>query len=68
MKAEVDQLHINKHVNVQVSLNNFKAKVVDLDVGKLKSVPVELKKLCDVVDNEVVKNKKFNTVEAKVVI
>ena len=68
MKAEVDQLHINKHVNVQVSLNNFKVKVVDLDVGKLKSVPVELKKLCDVVDNEVVKNKKFNTVEAKVVI
>ena len=68
MKAEVDQLHINKHVNVQVSLNNFKAKVVDLDVGKLKSVPVELKKLCDVVDNEVVKNKKFNTVEAKVII
>ena len=68
MKAEVDQLHINKHVNVQVSLNNFKAKVVDLDAGKLKSVPVELKKLCDVVDNEVVKNKKFNTVEAKVVV
>ena len=68
MKAEVDQLHINKHVNVQVSLNNFKAKVVDLDVGKLKPVPVELKKLCDVVDNEVVKNKKFNTVEAKVII
>ena len=34
-----------------------------LDVGKLKSIPVELKKLSDVVDNEVVKNTKFNTLK-----
>ena len=27
----------------------------DLDVGKVKTVPVDLKKLSDVVDNEVVK-------------
>ena len=40
-----------------------KKKVDDLDVGKLQTVPVDLR---DVVDNEVVKNRKFNTLKAKV--
>ena len=40
-KAEVDKLDINKFVNVSTSLNNLKTKVGDLDVGKLKTVPVE---------------------------
>ena len=31
----------------------------------MKTVPVDLKKLSDVVDNQVVKNTKFNTVEIK---
>ena len=43
-------------VNVTTSLNNLKTKVHSLDVGKLKTVPVDLKKLSDVVDNEVVRN------------
>ena len=47
-------------------MNNLKTKVDDLDVGKLKTVPVDLKKLSDVVDNEVVKNTKFNTLKTKV--
>ena len=34
--------------------------------GKLKTVPVDLKKLSDVVDNEVVKNTKFSTMKTKV--
>ena len=38
----------------------------DLDVGKSKTVPVDLKKLSDVVDNAVIKNKKFKTLKAKV--
>ena len=42
-------------------MNNLKPKVDDLDVAKLKTVPVDLKKLFDVVNNEVVKNRKFNT-------
>ena len=53
-------------VNVPTILNNLKTKVHDLDVDKLKTVPVYLKKLSDVVDNEVVKNKKLNTLKAKV--
>ena len=42
-------------VNVPTSLNNLKAKADDLDVVKLKTVPVDLKKLSDAVYNEVVK-------------
>ena len=47
-------------------MNNLNIKVGDLDVGKLKTVPVDLKKLSNVVDNEVVKNVKFNTLQTKV--
>ena len=37
-----------------------------MDAGKLKTVPVGLKKLSDLVDNEVIKNPKFNTLKTKV--
>ena len=59
-------LDINKLVNVPTSLNNLKTKVDNSDVGILKSVSVDLHKLNDVVDNEVVKNTKFNTPKAKI--
>ena len=48
------------------SLNNLKTKVYDLVFIRLKTVPVVLKKISDVVDNEVVKSTKFNTLKAKV--
>ena len=63
MKSEND---INKFVNVTTSLNNLKTKVDNLDVSKLKTVPVDLKKLSDAVGNEVVKNTKSNTLKTKV--
>ena len=47
-------------------MNNLRTKVNDFDVGKLKTVPVDLTKLSDVVDDEVVKNTKFNTLKTKV--
>ena len=53
-------------MNVPVSLNNLKTKVDDLDVGNLKTVPIDLQKLSDVVDNNVVKNTKSNTLKTKV--
>ena len=37
----------------------------DLDLTKLKDVPVDLKNLSDVVDNKVVKNTTLNTIETK---
>ena len=51
---KVDKLDINELVNVRTSFNNLKTKVDDLDVAKLETVPVDLKKLSDVVDNELV--------------
>ena len=44
LKAEGYKLGINKLVNVSTSLNNLKIKVDNLNVGKLKTVPVDLKK------------------------
>ena len=44
----------------------MKTKVDYLDVGKLKTVLVDLKKLSDIVDNEVVKNTEFSTLKTKV--
>ena len=51
LKSEVAKLDINKLANVPISLNKLKTKVHDL------TVPVNLKKLSNVVDNEAVKNK-----------
>ena len=48
MKAEVDKLDINKLTNLPTSLNNLKTKVNDLDVGKLKTILVDLRELIDV--------------------
>ena len=55
MKAEVDQLYIKKLVHVLTGLNN-----------KKKTVPVDLKKLSLVVDNEFIKNTKFKALTTKV--
>ena len=66
MKDEVDKLDINDVANVPTSLNNLKTKLDDLDGGKLKTVPVDLKKLNDVADSGNVKNTKFNTLKTKV--
>ena len=64
MKAEVDKLDDNKLVNVPISLNNFKKD--DFDVGKLTTVPIDLKKLSNAVNSEVVKNIKINTLKTEV--
>ena len=66
MKAKVSKLEIAKFVNVLTSLNNLKTKIDDLDVGKTKTVPEDLKKLSDVVDNENTLRKKVNNLEKKI--
>ena len=65
LKSEVDKLDINKLVNFPTSLNNLKTKVYDLDAAKLKTISLDLQKLSDAVDNEVIKNTKFNTLKTK---
>ena len=47
-------------------MNNLKTKVDHIDIGKLKTVPVDLKKLSDIGVNEVVKNTKFNILKTTV--
>ena len=47
-------------------MNDLKINADDLHVGKFKTVPAGLKKLSDVVDNELVKSTKLNTLKAKV--
>ena len=66
LKAEIEKLDIHKLVNVPSSSINLKTNVGGLGVGKLKAVPTDLKKLSDVVNNEVVKNTTFNTLKTKV--
>ena len=52
--------------NVPTSLNNLKTKVNNLNVGKLKTIYIGLKNVSDLLDNEVIKNIKFNTLKSKV--
>ena len=47
-------------------MSNLKTKVDGLDVGKLKTFSLDLEKLRDVVDDEVMKNTKFRTIKTKV--
>ena len=62
----VHKIDINKLVNIPTSLHNLKIKENDLDVGKLKTFCVDLEKLTDVVDNQVVKNTKVNRLNTKI--
>ena len=47
-------------------MNNLKTKVEDLDVDKLKTVSVNLKKLSDAVSKNVVKKTKCKKINLKV--
>ena len=66
LKAEVDKVGINKLINVSTGLSNLKPKVHDLDIGKLKTVPINLKQLSDAVAKEVVKRTVYNKLNTKV--
>ena len=68
MKTDVHKPDINKLVSVPTNWNNLKSNVDDLDVGKLKTAPADLKKLNDVVSKEVFKNTKFNILNMKKII
>ena len=59
LKAEIATLVINKLVNVPTSLKSLNTEADDLDVGELKTVPLHLKTLSDVVSKEVVKKRKI---------
>ena len=66
MKGEIEKLQINKLVKILTGLNDLNEKVDDLDVGKLKNVPKDFKKVSYVVDQKVDKNTKLSTLNTKV--
>ena len=47
-------------------MTNLRTKVDDLDFVRLKTVPIDLNKLSDVVDNDAVKNTNFKALKTKV--
>ena len=55
MKAEADKLEINKLVYLATSLNNLKTTGDDIVVDKLKTAPIDLKRLSDVVNRKILK-------------
>ena len=55
LKTDVEKLVIDILKTVPNDLNNLKSKVNKTDIVKIKSVPVYLKKLSDVVDIDVIK-------------
>ena len=60
VETEVDKLNIARLINVPSSLNNLTIEVDNLSLDEWKTVTINLKKLSHVVDNQVVKNTKFN--------
>ena len=56
----MDKFDNNKFKNIPSNLSNLKSKVDQLDVDKLVSVPADLSKISDVVENDVVKEDVYN--------
>ena len=60
LKSDVNKSDIDKLKNVPTNVISLKSKEDKLDVGKLVSVPINLRKLSDVVKNDVVKKDEYN--------
>ena len=53
-------------VNVPTSFSHLKTKVDDLGIGKSEVIPVNLKKVSEILDNEFVKNQNISTPKTKI--
>ena len=65
-KFDNDKFDNDKLENVSSSLNSLKTKVDKLDIDKLISVPIDLCKLSDVVNTDVVKKTEYDELIKKV--
>ena len=67
-KADIKSItHVDtSHFASKTNLANLKNEVDKLDIGKLKTVPVDLSKLSNVVKNEVIKKTEYNKLVNKV--
>ena len=57
--SDVQKLDIDKLVKVPSCFNSLKRKVGNLDINKLKAVPIYLKNSSDVGDEDVLKASKY---------
>ena len=62
------QRHSITKVKIFLDVSNYASKLYDLNIGKLKTVLIDLKILSDVLDNIVVENTKFDRLKTKKVI
>ena len=60
LKAEVDELDIDKLKSVPTNLNKLKYKVDRLNIEKLETIPIGLSKLSKLVKYNVVKKTEYN--------
>ena len=56
-----EKLGINELVRIPPALNDLKARIYYLDVGKLKTVPIDLKILSNAGNKEVVETNLYKT-------
>lgn len=59
-KLDATTLHV-----VYTELNSLKSDVDKIDFDKLRTVPTDLKKTCNIVKNEIVKKALYNTLVLK---
>ena len=52
-------------VKVSTGLSNLKTKIDELDIGNLKTIPIELKKFSDVVSREVEEKTVYDELNTK---
>ena len=60
LKSDVDKLDTNELKNVPSCLISLKSTVDKLDIGKLETNAVDLRKLSDVVKNDIVKKTEYD--------
>ena len=67
-KADIKNFtHVDtSNFELKMNLANLKTEVDKIDTDKLKTVPVDLSKLSNVVKNEVIKKAEYNKLVAKV--
>ena len=59
-KSDVKKFGIEKPVKVSRGLKGLKSRVHNLDVSKWKNFRDDLRKLCDVINKDVLKKLKYN--------
>ena len=55
LKSNFDKAFVSKLTAIQFCLNNFKSKVDKLHFNNYKTAPIPLKKLNDIVDEDIMK-------------